>query len=68
MAVTLAAADAGNTINLATAGDGVGLALDLAVANVVIAIRDASSGKLERAFSYDPQEDEAPADEDPAAG
>ena len=46
------------TINLATAGDGVSDALDLGVANVVIA-KGMSSGKVERPFSYDPQEDDA---------
>ena len=56
VAVNLATVAADNTIDLAATGTGVGLALDLAVANVVIN-KDASSGKVERAFSYAPPQD-----------
>ena len=54
--VDLDAATSGNTINL-VAGTGVSDALDLADAVVVIA-KGQSSNKVERTFSYDPQEDD----------
>ena len=63
VAVTLAAATDGNTLNLATAGTGatdLGLGvsdeLDLSVANVVIA-KGSMGDKVERPFSYAPPED-----------